>query len=107
MGLIGIPDHHVPQFIHLNVECKLLEQDRMAKQRDLVIGFELGFAWWLWNKSDTHGYTAVAYAIIASEMQPQNACLKVSIVVTVGLFYQNYIWKSEPPLVTSPGQPSY
>ena len=47
MGLIGIPDHHVPQFIHLNVECKLLEQDRIAKQRDLVIGFELGFAWWL------------------------------------------------------------
>ena len=37
MGLIGIPDHHVPQFIHLNVEFKLLEQDRMAKQIDLVI----------------------------------------------------------------------
>ena len=31
MGLIDIPDHHVLQFIHLNVECKLLEQDRMAK----------------------------------------------------------------------------
>ena len=41
---------------------------------------------------------------MASEMQPQNARLKVSIVVTVGLFYQNYIRKSEPPLVTSPGQ---
>ena len=37
MGLTDIPDHHVPQFIHLNAECKLLEQDRMAKQRDLVI----------------------------------------------------------------------
>ena len=37
MGLMDIPDHHVPQLIHLNVECKLLEKDRMAKQRDLVI----------------------------------------------------------------------
>ena len=36
MGLIDIPDH-VPQLTHLNVECKLLEKDRMAKQRDLVI----------------------------------------------------------------------
>ena len=37
MGLIAIPDHHVPQSTHLNVECKLLEKGRMAKQRDLVI----------------------------------------------------------------------
>ena len=36
---MDIPDHHVPhelthQLTHLNVECKLLEKDRMAKQRD-------------------------------------------------------------------------
>ena len=37
MGQMDIPDHHVPQLTHLNVECKLLEKDRMAKQRDLVI----------------------------------------------------------------------
>ena len=37
MGLIDIPDHHVPRLIHLNVECKyLLEKDRMAKHRDLT-----------------------------------------------------------------------
>ena len=36
MGLIYIPDH-VPQLTYLNVECKLLEKDRMAKQRDLLI----------------------------------------------------------------------
>ena len=53
MGLIDIPDHHVPQLTHLNVECKLLEKDRMAKQRDFNLfsnfnlGFELGFASWL------------------------------------------------------------
>ena len=46
MGQMDIPDHHVPQLTHLNVECKLLEKDRMAKQRD------------------THGYTAAVYAII-------------------------------------------
>ena len=47
---MDIPDHHVPQLTHLNVECKLLEKDRMAKQRDFSnfnLGFELGFAWWL------------------------------------------------------------
>ena len=38
MGLIDIPGHHVPQLTHLNVECKLLEKDAMAKQRDLVPG---------------------------------------------------------------------
>ena len=37
MGLIDISYHHVPQLTHLNVECKLLEKDRMAKKRDLVI----------------------------------------------------------------------
>ena len=37
MGLIDIPDHHVPRFTYLNVECKLLEKDKMAKERDLVI----------------------------------------------------------------------
>ena len=37
MGPIDIRDHHVPQLSHLNVECKLLEKDRVAKQRDLVI----------------------------------------------------------------------
>ena len=36
MGLIDIPDHHVPQLTHLNVECKLLEKIRMAKQSDLT-----------------------------------------------------------------------
>ena len=36
MGLIDIPDHHVPQLTHLNVKCKLFERDRMAKQRDLT-----------------------------------------------------------------------
>ena len=50
---MDIPDRHVPQLTHLNVECKLLEKDRMAKQRDFNLfsnfnlGFELGFAWWL------------------------------------------------------------
>ena len=28
MDLLDIPDHHVPQLTHLNVECKLLEKDR-------------------------------------------------------------------------------
>ena len=37
MGPIDIPDQHVSQLSHLNVECKLLEKDRVAKQRDLVI----------------------------------------------------------------------
>ena len=31
---MDIPDHHVPQLTHFNVECKLLEKDGMAKQRD-------------------------------------------------------------------------
>ena len=36
---MDIPDHHVPQLTHLNVECKLLEKDRMAKQRDFKSAF--------------------------------------------------------------------
>ena len=53
---MDIPDHHVPQLTHLNVECKLLENGIIIiiewLSREILIsnfnlGFELGFAWWL------------------------------------------------------------
>ena len=50
----------------LNANClkKIEWLSREILISNMKLGFELGFAWWLWNKSDTHGYTAAAYAII-------------------------------------------
>ena len=43
---MDIPDHHVPQLTHLNVECKLKKIEWLSREiliSNFNLGFELGF----------------------------------------------------------------